>query len=735
MLKDNETTLLRKGPKYCPKIINSSTSVASDLAAIHRKLRLSYYHSQKEETIPIHNMNNTITPLLTPKSNADFRKSNNDNLEMFLNMHANSCLEQFSDKNLNPILFKSGKIAKQMGARIRESNMVITKADKGSCLIILKQEEYDKMANIHLHDSTTYELSTKGMESTTLSLINSLNERYPDCLHDSEFLFICNKLYQSSKFYVLPKIHKSTEIINLIKHNDTHTLQIPIMPTDIPSRPIVSNVNSVTSGLSKLLDLILRPLLNVVPSYIKDNYHFLEYLPRHAVCSTSLITWDITSLYTNIDEALGIQAISFWLDNYQFAHIYKRFTKDFILEAIKIVLTGNIFEYKGKFYRQIKGTAMGTNFAPTYAILTIGYLEMQFYKKCEEHFSENVAKYIVSNFKRYIDDCILIWDNNFGDPNLLTVLLNNLHPAIKYIMSISITKIPFLDILLVIESDRIETEIYKKPTDSDAILHFTSCHNRKIKRSIPYSLAIRITRIVSTPLKQEYFFSSLRERLLKYGYPINLVNNAIEKAKIPNIASRRQPATIMPLLYHYASNIKSTIAPTYSLINNMNMEPSTRTLFSGSNPVISFYNSPNIMCYLRTKPPTVFKCNKPRCGTCNIIIPGRIIKLPNRTHFAPNLSMSCISQNVIYCLICSTCSKIYIGSTSMNLTKRITLHRSQTKHRQYTILYANLHFSTCANNMFHVIPIFQLLKNTHESVLVFVENYFIQLLRPELNSA
>jgi hypothetical protein len=39
------------------------------------------------------------------------------------------------------------------------------------------------------------------------------------------------------------------------------------------------------------------------------------------------------------------------------------------LETVKIILERNIFYFDGKFYRQKRGTAMGTKMAPTYATL------------------------------------------------------------------------------------------------------------------------------------------------------------------------------------------------------------------------------------------------------------------------------------------------------------------------------------------------------------------------------
>jgi hypothetical protein len=50
---------------------------------------------------------------------------------------------------------------------------------------------------------------------------------------------------------------------------------------------------------------------------------------------------------------LGISAITFWLENKRNI-VQDRFSKEFILETVKIILERNVFYFDGKFYRQKK---------------------------------------------------------------------------------------------------------------------------------------------------------------------------------------------------------------------------------------------------------------------------------------------------------------------------------------------------------------------------------------------
>jgi len=44
------------------------------------------------------------------------------------------------------------------------------------------------------------------------------------------------------------------------------------------------------------------------------------------------------------------------------------------------ILENNVFKFDNNYYKQTKGTAMGTKFAPTYATLVLGFLEKQLYE-------------------------------------------------------------------------------------------------------------------------------------------------------------------------------------------------------------------------------------------------------------------------------------------------------------------------------------------------------------------
>ena len=144
--------------------------------------------------------------------------------------------------------------------------------------------------------------------------------------------------------------------------------------SDLKLRPIVAGPSCHTHRLSNLIDILLRPYTKHVTSYLSDTTDFLNNFPNTIPKDTILASFDIESLYSNIPHNLGLEAVKYWIEKYP-DNLNSRFSKEFILDGIKLILENNIFCFNDTFYRQEKGTAMGTKFAPVYATLTIGYLE------------------------------------------------------------------------------------------------------------------------------------------------------------------------------------------------------------------------------------------------------------------------------------------------------------------------------------------------------------------------
>ena len=140
---------------------------------------------------------------------------------------------------------------------------------------------------------------------------------------------------------------------------------------------------------------------------------------------------------------------------------------------------------------------MGSKFAPIYATLVLAYLEQKMYEQAEKEFDSDFRKYIETNYKRFLDDCVLIFTRTEKQLIKFFSLLNSLHPSIKFTLDKSRTRLPFLVILLTNENGKLQTIIYYKPTDSKQYLLYKSCHPKHTRNSIPYNLARRLKMIIS----------------------------------------------------------------------------------------------------------------------------------------------------------------------------------------------------------------------------------------------
>ena len=67
---------------------------------------------------------------------------------------------------------------------------------------------------------------------------------------------------------------------------------------------------------SNFVDILLKPLLFKIKSYVKDDFDFLKKCKRNITENSKLVSFDVTRLYTSITHELGLKAIEYWLDKY-----------------------------------------------------------------------------------------------------------------------------------------------------------------------------------------------------------------------------------------------------------------------------------------------------------------------------------------------------------------------------------------------------------------------------------
>ena len=164
----------------------------------------------------------------------------------------------------------------------KDKDIVILKADKGNCTVIMDRPDYDQKINALLNDNDIY--------SKLVTKRNPLNNITKDVNDFVYQLLLDNKIKQDKyywlhcskavipRFYGLPKIHK----------------------VNVPLRPIVSFVNSPTYNISKFLSKIIKSLMTNRFS-VKNSIDFIDRIKDVVIEDDDiLVSFDAVSLFTSV---------------------------------------------------------------------------------------------------------------------------------------------------------------------------------------------------------------------------------------------------------------------------------------------------------------------------------------------------------------------------------------------------------------------------------------------------
>jgi len=361
-LDNDEINLLKRGLKFTPIPNKNLQELHNDTQEFCRKLRLREFFSDKDvlEDESLVRNNSYFNPPRVRDSDLDtYIKA----ISKFPSNQGNKAVQS------NILRGKKNAID-----RLRSDDFIIIKtADKGGAVVIMDMEYYREKMEEQILDSHFYTEIADNADRKTMCAIRKLLSKYPNCLTAKECDFLVNFEVKCSNIYGLPKIYKSKHIQEATELQNAEYVKI-YRPNDLKLRPIVAGPACPTHRLSELLDILLKPLLKYIPSYIRDDMDFIQHLPREVDPDSILVSFDVTSLYTNIPHNLGIEDINFWLEKHS-EEIHRRFSIKCILDALNIILTCNTFYFDGKFFLQKIGTAMGTKVMPTYTNLVMGCLE------------------------------------------------------------------------------------------------------------------------------------------------------------------------------------------------------------------------------------------------------------------------------------------------------------------------------------------------------------------------
>ncbi|XP_063616062.1 uncharacterized protein LOC134789361 [Penaeus indicus] len=319
-------------------------------------------------------------------------------------------------------------------------DLVIKKADKDGALVVLKKESYITMGEAHLSDTETYiplENPEEALQAVKRESKILVNRFYT--------LDTSGKNGGNRRSFLAGQRDALLEHEPIIPHwyilPKTHKKKDP--ETGLwPGRPVLSGCNAPTR-------------------------------PEEA-------SWIVANFYEK-----------------NFAYVKERLKAEhnmiapppyLIKEGIDHVLQGTLLRFNNHFYNQGKGTAIG-------ASVSVAIAEIFVHASIEGKRQKLEKQPAV--FYRYIDDIFGIFTGTEAELLEYHQELNKIHPDLKFTVEYSKKELPFLDTMVYMDAEgKVQTSVYHKPSNTHQYLHFQSCHPPSLKRSLPYSQALRIKRIV-----------------------------------------------------------------------------------------------------------------------------------------------------------------------------------------------------------------------------------------------
>ena len=379
-------------------------------------------------------------------------------------------------KKLRKTIHKHREFRQIINKINNNKDVIFRKADKGKRLVVLYKDLYILEANKQLSDENYYKKIDKPrIQEIRGRIIFYLEQLFVDGFitkSEAKKLYSSKIAYSDRYFYLLPKIHKPM---------DKWTIK-NILPK---GRPVVSYTNSNLEHLGQFIDYYLQNVAIRTDSYLKNSQHLIHIINNlHISDWSNLGIWtaDIVSLYPNIDIQYGINNIKECLRIFP----DKKRPDEICLELLKLILENNDFIFLNQRYLQIKGTAMGAPFSPSYANSVLHIWEKDLVQKyCSQ----------IVLYKRYIDDIFIITKID-SKPNGLEILqeLNSLENNLKLEITNSPKNQIFLDIHFQILDKQLIHQTNFKSTDTRKLLPTTSQHPKHIFKGILKSQICRYLR-------------------------------------------------------------------------------------------------------------------------------------------------------------------------------------------------------------------------------------------------
>lgn len=507
-LSDTEILLLAKGLKFIPTHNVSEKKILNDFKRFERNMRLKYHFchedNYKKNSHPFKGKSKYQAPVI------------GDNpVEQYLFYTKLELSEYKPDKHhLN--------ITKQERACIiklkTDNSVCIHKADKNNVTVIQNRDDYIAEGMRQLNDGIHYEVIDAIDIDYTMKYISNLAYKLLQNLQIDEithkFLTSREGIIKIPFAYFLPKIHKLDQnVLDNLANTANSNSEIKV-----PGRPIISQCNGPLENIGRFLDYFLLPIVKVQDTYLSDTGDFIRAIESIQIeDSHILLTYDITSLYTNLKFTEIINSVTRALNahtdlNYEI----KRPNTESLIDILEIILSKNEFTFNKKCFRQITGVSMGQIASPEISDIAI-------YEHIENILKSFKYRNNIIFHKRMRDDGFIIFKGTKSEIESLFRLANKSHDLLKFTYELDLNSISFLD-TTVYKGERfrktgiLDIKCFSKKTEKYQYLHRKSNHPHNCFKSFIKGEGIRILRNTSSAKEYSERLHLFVEKLHKRGY-------------------------------------------------------------------------------------------------------------------------------------------------------------------------------------------------------------------------
>ena len=339
------------------------------------------------------------------------------------------------------------------------------------------------------------------------------------------------------------------------------------------------------------------------------------------------------SLFTSIPLQLALDCTATAIEN---STTKLPLPTDDLMDLLNLCLTSTYFQYNGKHYKQLHGTAMGSPVSVVVAEIVMQNIEEQ---------ALATYKRTLPLWLRYVDDTFTAVNKDEIDD--FHEHLNRQNVDMQFTKEIEENgKIPFLDCLVTRNNNdnKLSTTVYRKPTHTDRLLDQSSYNPTSHKATTIQTLTRRAQLVCDSPDRLADENNYLDNVFNKNNYNKDFFRRNTYKNTEPNVTNNdATPVTTVTI--PYVRGTSETIAR-----------------------ILQPYN--------------IRVAHKPITTLRQLLTKVKDKDEPNRR------------QGEVYKIKCCDCQATYIGETGRNLNVRLIEHKRATRNVDINNHIAEHHLQT-----------------------------------------